>query len=70
MPKALERKLKAQARKKGYSGRRAAAYVYGTMRKTGWVPSTQKKKKKRKKKAKPKTKRATKKKTRRKRRRY
>lgn len=38
MPKALEEKLKRQARKKGLKGKRAAAYVYGTMRKTGWRP--------------------------------
>ena len=42
MPKTLERKLKAQARKKGFKGKRADAYVYGTLRKTGWTPSTQK----------------------------
>jgi len=41
MPKALERKLKAEARKKGFKGERADAYVYGTLRKTGWKPSTQ-----------------------------
>lgn len=46
MPKALERKLKAEARKKGFKGKRASAYVYGTLRKTGWTPSTQKKHKK------------------------
>ncbi len=38
MPKALERKLKKQAKKKGLTGKRADAYVYGTMRKTGWKP--------------------------------
>ena len=38
MPKILERKLKRQARKKGLTGKRAAAYTYGTMRKTGWKP--------------------------------
>ena len=38
MPKALERKLKAQARKKGFSKKRMGAYVYGTLRKTGWKP--------------------------------
>lgn len=38
MPLALERKLKAEARRKGLTGRHAAAYVYGTMRKTGWTP--------------------------------
>lgn len=48
MPKAMERKLKAEAKKKGMKGARADAYVYGTMRKTGWTPSTQKKKKKKK----------------------
>ena len=41
MPVALERKLKAQARKKGFKGKRAKRYIYGTLRKTGWVPSTQ-----------------------------
>jgi len=43
MPKAMERKLKAEAKKKGMKGKRADAFIYGTMRKTGWVPSTQKK---------------------------
>jgi hypothetical protein len=43
MPKAMERKLKRQARKKGLKGKRANASVYGTMRKTGWKPSTQRK---------------------------
>jgi len=42
MPKALEKKLKATARKRGYSEERSDAFVYGSMRKTGWVPSTQK----------------------------
>lgn len=31
MPKALHRKLKRQAKKKGYTGKRADRYVYGTM---------------------------------------
>ena len=38
MPKAMERELKAEARKKGLKGKRANAFVYGTMRKTGWKP--------------------------------
>lgn len=38
MPKALERKLKAEGRKRGLKGKRLAAYIYGTMRKTGWKP--------------------------------
>jgi len=42
MPKALERKLKKEAKKKGLKGKRANAYVYGSLRKTGWKPSTQK----------------------------
>jgi hypothetical protein len=45
MPKKLERELKAEAKKKGLKGDRANAYVYGTMRKTGWTPSTKNKKK-------------------------
>lgn len=33
MPKALHRKLMRQARKKGYTGERREAYVYGTLEK-------------------------------------
>lgn len=43
MPKAMEIALKREAKKKGLTGERADAYVYGTLRKTGWIPSTQKK---------------------------
>jgi hypothetical protein len=46
LPKKLEKSLKKMAKKKGLSGKRANAYVYGTLRKTGWKPSTQKKSKK------------------------
>ena len=46
MPKELEAKLKRQAKKKGFSKERAGAYVYETLRKTGWTPSTQKKRSK------------------------
>ena len=42
MPKALERKLKAQAKKKGFSKERIGAYVYGTLRETGWKPEREK----------------------------
>jgi len=40
MPKALERKLKRQARRKfgSTTSKRARKYIYGTMRKTGWRP--------------------------------
>ena len=38
MPVKLEKKLKAKARKMGLSPKRTGAYVYGTMRKTGWRP--------------------------------
>lgn len=40
MPKALEERLKREAHKKGLSKERTNAYVYGTLRKTGWEPST------------------------------
>lgn len=43
MPKPLERKLTKEAKAEGLKGKRLNAYVYGTMRKTGWTPSTQKK---------------------------
>jgi hypothetical protein len=43
MPAELERKLKTQAKKKGFSKERTGAYVFGTLRKTGWTPSHQKK---------------------------
>lgn len=43
MPAKMERKLKAEAKKKGFSGERADKYVYGTMRKQGWKPSREKK---------------------------
>jgi len=42
MPKALESKLKREAKKKGLKGKRAAKYVYGTLRKTGWKPEREK----------------------------
>lgn len=46
MPKKLKSKLKQQARKKGLGKDSTDAYVYGTMRKTGWKPSPRKKAKK------------------------
>ena len=41
MPKALELKLQKEAMKKFHSlkSTRARAYVYGTLRKTGWKPT-------------------------------
>lgn len=42
MPKKLESQLKQEARKKGMKGKRADAYVYGTLRKTGWKPEREK----------------------------
>lgn len=38
VPVKMEKQLKKQAKKKGLKGKRAGAYVYGTMRKTGWKP--------------------------------
>lgn len=46
MPKKLEKELKQQCAKKHLSEKACNAYVYGTMRKMGWTPSTQKKKSK------------------------
>lgn len=43
MPKKMEQALKRQARKKGLKSEKADAYVYGTMRKTGWKPKKAKK---------------------------
>lgn len=41
MPKKIERKLKADARRKHLSKKRTGAYVYGTLRKMGWKPRRQ-----------------------------
>lgn len=39
MPKPLENKLKLEAAKKGLTGKRAGAYVYGTLQsKSNWKP--------------------------------
>jgi hypothetical protein len=46
MPEEMEKQLRREARRKGLTGSEARAFVYGTMRKTGWKPSTQKKGKK------------------------
>lgn len=46
MPEKLERELKARAGKKGLTGRSKNAYVYGTMRETGWKPKRERKAKK------------------------
>lgn len=43
MPEKLEKKLKKEAKRKGLHGEHADAYVYGTMRKTGWTPEREKK---------------------------
>lgn len=42
MPEALHKKLAAQV-VKSWSKERKNAYVYGTMRKTGWKPEREKK---------------------------
>ena len=42
MPKALERKLMKEAHSRGYGEERSNAYVYGTLRKTGWKPEREK----------------------------
>ena len=43
MPKKLEKKLKREAKKKGLSGERRNAYIYGAMRRTGWKPKRERK---------------------------
>lgn len=40
MPEAMERKLKKQAKRRNIKDK--DAYVYGTMRKTGWKPEREK----------------------------
>jgi hypothetical protein len=42
MPKALERKLRATARKRGYGRKRTSAYVFGSLRNMGWTPRRKK----------------------------
>ena len=42
MPKKLEAALKRQAAKKGLTGKRKDAYVYGGLRRMGWKPSREK----------------------------
>jgi len=44
MPKKMEMALKKEVKKKGLTGERADAYIYGTLRKTGWTPKREKKK--------------------------
>ncbi len=39
MPKALEAKLSKEASSKGLTDGRKDAFVYGTLRKTGWKPT-------------------------------
>ena len=38
MPEQLKRRLRRQATARGLRGKRRDAYVYGTLRKTGWKP--------------------------------
>ena len=43
MPKALEEKLKKEATEKGLKGKHKLAYIYATLRRTGWSPKREKK---------------------------
>jgi len=45
MPTEMEKALEKEAQKKKLKGKRKNAFIFGTMRKQGWIPSTQKKKK-------------------------
>lgn len=42
MPIKMEKALKKSAKKKGLKGKRAKAYIYGAMRKSGWKPKREK----------------------------
>lgn len=42
MPKAMEQELTKVAAKKHLIGDRKNAFIFGTMRKTGWVPKKEK----------------------------
>ena len=44
MPEKMEKSLKAEAKKLDLGKKRTGAYVYGTLRKTGWKPQTKRKK--------------------------
>lgn len=46
MPIKLEKALEKEASKKGLEGKSRDAYVYGTLRRTGWKPRKQLKGKK------------------------
>lgn len=43
MPKAMERALKSAAKKRGLKGKQKDAYIYGTMRASGWKPKRERK---------------------------
>jgi hypothetical protein len=38
MPEKLEKSLRLEALKRGLTGSKRNAYIYGTLRKTGWTP--------------------------------
>lgn len=42
MPVEMEQQLRKEAKAKGLTGKHRDAYVYGTMRKTGWKPEREK----------------------------
>lgn len=42
MPKKLEQALRKEAEKKGLTGERKDAFIYGTMRDAGWKPKREK----------------------------
>jgi hypothetical protein len=47
MSEYMERRLRRNAKRRGLKGKRADAYVYGTMRRTGWKPKPGKRRKRR-----------------------
>lgn len=47
MPKSLERKLRRQAKQKGFGKTRTNRYIYGALRNEGWTPKRATKRRKR-----------------------
>jgi hypothetical protein len=47
MPEQLERRLRRQAKARGYSKVQTNRYVYGTMRRSGWKPGRRRRKRRR-----------------------
>lgn len=47
MPEQLERRLRRQAKNRGYTPAQTNRYVYGTLRRSGWKPGRRRRRKRR-----------------------